>query len=178
MKILKIIKKIIMGILAVIFFAFAIVMTALLLNFNKYGVTQFDKTSLVLIREEISSDNYHKGDLVIVDGKKIDAISEGDEVFAYKVDKDGNVSIDLGVVDKVHTEENALSLKNGATYSMDFIIGKASKVYDKIGTYLSIIESKWGFLLIILVPSLLILIYEIYTLVVEIKYGSEEDVTQ
>jgi hypothetical protein len=176
MKIVKIIKKIIIWVLAIAFFAFAITMTALLLNYNKYGVTQIDKTSLILIRDEISSDNYQKGDLVIVEGKKIDAISEGDELFAYKVDKDGNVSIDLGIVDKIHTEENAISLKNGATYSMTFIVGKASKVYDNIGTYLSIIESKWGFLFIILVPSLLILIYEIYTLVVEIKYGSDENV--
>jgi hypothetical protein len=174
MKVLQIIKKIIIGILAIAFFGFVIFMTILLLNYNKYGVTQFDKTSLILIREGITSDKYKKGDLVLVDGVMIENITVGDEVFAYKVSKEGTVSIDLGIVGELHPNESAITLKNGATYAMDFVIGKTSKVYNKVGTYLSIIESKWGFLFIILVPSLLIFIYELYALIIEIKYGKDE----
>lgn len=176
-KILKLVKKIIIGILAVIFFGFAITMTILLLNYNKYGVTQFDKTSLILIKEKISSDNYVKGDLVIVEAVKIDTIAPGDEVFAYKVEKGGAVSIDLGVIGETHPKENAVTFKNGSTYAMDYVVGKATKTYNKIGTYLSLFESKWGFLFIILVPSFLIFIYEIYTLIIEVKYGDEEQTT-
>jgi hypothetical protein len=60
-------------------------MTLLLLNYNEYGVTQFDNTSLILIKDEISSANYKKGDLVIVEGKKISNINIGDELFIYHV---------------------------------------------------------------------------------------------
>jgi hypothetical protein len=127
-----------------------------------------------LIKDKISSDNYKKGDLVLVEGKKMEDVKVGDEVFAYKVDKAGVVTIDLGVVDQLHPNDDALSFKNGSTYSMEFVVGKATKVYNGLGTYLSIIESQWGFLFIILVPSLLIFIYEIYALVIEIKYGKEE----
>lgn len=174
MKIVQIIKKFIMGVLVIAFFAFAITMTVLLLNYNKYGVTHIDNTSLILIKEEISSDNYKKGDLVFVDGKKIDKINVGDELFVYHLDKSGVVSIDVGAVGEVHPDEDAISFENGATYAMEFVVGASSKVYNKVGTYLGIIESTWGFLFIVLVPSFLIFIYEIYALVIEIKYGKEE----
>ncbi len=175
MKILQIIKKVVIGILVVAFFVFAIAMTVLLLNYNKYGVTQFGDTTLVIIKGAISSDNFKKGDLVLVEKKKIDQITLGEEIFAYHVDKDGFVTIDLGKVGDIHTEEQAITYENGSTYGMDYVIGKADKVHEKVGTYLAVIQSKWGFLFIILVPSFLIFIYEIYALVVEIKYGKNEE---
>ena len=55
MKVLKMVKKIIIGIVLVVFFAFTITMTVLLLNYNKFGVTQFDDTSLLIIRNGFSS---------------------------------------------------------------------------------------------------------------------------
>lgn len=173
MKILQIIKKIFIGIIAVIFFGFAITITVLLLNYNKYGITQFNTTSFILIKGPISSNNYKKGDLVLVESKRVDEIKVDDEIFAYKVAKNGSVSIDLGVVSETHVKDDAITFKNGSTYASDYIVGKSSKVYNNIGTYLSILESKWGFLFIVLVPSFLIFIYEIYALVVEIKYGKE-----
>lgn len=174
MKIIKIIKNILIGILGVVFFAFAITMTILLLNYNKYGITQFDDTSFILIRGKISSNNYKKGDLVLVESAKLDEIKAGEEIFAYNIDKNGAVTIDLGVVDEIHTDDKAVSFENGSSYGIEFIAGKASKVYNNIGTYLGIIQSRWGFLFLILVPCALILIYELYALIVEIKYGSEE----
>lgn len=174
MKVIQAIKKILVGILGVIFFAFVITVTLLLLNFNKYGVTQFGETSLILIKGDLSSENFKKGDLVFVEAKKIDKIAVGDEIFAYKIASDGSVSIDLGTVGQTHPDDDAISFENGAAYSMDFVIGESVKVYEKIGSYLSIIESKWGFLFIVLVPSFLIFIYEFYALIIELKYGKEE----
>lgn len=175
MKILEIIKTIVKVILAVIFFAFAISMTVLLLNYNDFGVTQFSDTSLILIKGEVSSPNYKKGDLVVVQSRKISDIKEGEVIFVYKVDSSsGKASIDLGTVGKVSVKDDAIALKNGDTYAMKFVIGESTKTYHTIGTYLSIIESKWGFLFIVLVPSFLIFIYQIYALVIEIKYGKDE----
>ena len=61
-----------------------------------------------------------------------------------------------------------LCIKNG-------INNLINKKYEKIGTFLSVVESKWGFLFIVLVPSFLIFIYEVYSLIIEIKYGKDED---
>lgn len=175
MKVLNIIKKVIIGILAVVFFCFTIAMTVLLLFYNKYGVTQFGDTSLIIIREQIASNNYKKGDLVFVEAKKINEIKVGNEVFTYKVDKNGVPTIDLGIVGEVHPNDEAISFKNGSTYAMDYVIGTSNKVYNNVGTYLSIIESKWGFLCIVLIPFFIMFICQIYNLIVEIKYGSEEE---
>jgi len=174
-KVLKMIKSIILGILLTVYFIFVIAMTVLLLNFNDYGVTQFGETSLIIIDEAISNDNYKKGDLVIVKNKKLEKYNIGEDVFAYKVDAKGNVSVDLGKVGNIYPEEDAISFENGSNYSMEFVSGTPDKIYNDIGTYLSVIESKWGFLFIVLVPSFLIFVYEVYALIVEIKYGADED---
>lgn len=175
MKVLNLIKSIIIGILMFVYFSFVIVMTVLLLNFNDYGVTQFGNTSLILINDEISNENYDQGDLVIVEKEKIEKYVNGQELFTYKVDEKGNVSIDLGKIGNIYPEEEAISFENGSTYSMDFIAGVPQEKHEKIGTFLSIVESKWGFLFIVLVPSFLIFVYEVYTLIIEIKYGKDEE---
>lgn len=173
LKALKIIKNIILGILGVIFFAFVLFMSILLLNYNDYGVTQINDKSLILVKEDLSTGEYKKGDLVIVNFKDIDAIKVGDKVFAYKVSRNTSVSIEYGKIVGIHKEENAVTFESGEDYAYKFIAGIPDKVYPNIGLYLSVIQSKWGFLFIILVPSFMIFIYEIYALIVEIKYGGE-----
>ena len=174
-KVLETIKKILIGVIGTAYFIFALVMTILLLNYNDYGVTQFGNTSLVIINDEIASENYEKGDLVIVEGKKVDAFKVGDEVFTYRIDSKGIPSIQVGKIGDVYVEDAAIAFENGETYSMEFVAGIGKDRYESLGTALSIIESQWGFLFIVLVPCFLIFIYEVYSLIVEIKYGAEED---
>ena len=158
-----------------IFFSFAISITVLLLNYNKYGLTQFGDTTLVIINDKISSETFKKGDLVLVKAQKLTDLEVGNEIFVYRVNSDGSVSIELGKVGEIYPEEDAVAFENGDIFSTQFVIGTADEIYNDIGTYLAIIESKWGFLFIVLVPCLLIFIYELYALIVEIKYGADED---
>lgn len=174
-KALKIIKKTLLIICGVIFFTFAIIMTILLLYKNDFGVTQMGKTSLIIIGDEISSAKYKKGDLVLVDSKKVDKIIVDEEIFTYKLDADGKATVQVGKVGEVSATDNAIKFVNGDTYSMKFVIGSATNVYSNLGLVLSLIQSKWGFLFVVLVPSFLIFIWEFYALIVEIKYGKEED---
>ena len=174
-KVIEKIKKIIIGILIFVFSCFAICMTVLLLNFNEYGVTEFGDKSLVILTREISSEKYKKGDLVIVEKVAYEAIKEGDEIFAYSVDNREKVNIEVGIVKDLFPTEKSIAYKNGSGFSQEYIIGKATDTYHNIGLYLSFIESKWGFLFIVLVPCFIIFIYEIYALVVEIRYGEDED---
>ena len=166
-----ILKKICIG----IFLIFTIIMTVLLLNYNKYGVSQFDETSLVIVKKSFASETYKRGSLVVVEKKRIEDYKEGEEVFVYHLDGKGGADILLGEVGKTYPEQDAITFKNGATYSSEFIIGTGENVYSNIGTILSIIESKWGFLFIILVPNFFLFIYQLYSLIVEIKFGKDED---
>lgn len=175
MKFLKVIKKLFLGLLTIIFFAFAILITALLLNYNDYNVTEIDGKSLIIIREKISSEKYKKGDIVVVEKQNLSDIKVGDEIFAYNLLKGGEVQVNVGTVDQINEKEKAISFDDGVAYTMDFVAGKATKVYNNIGTPLAIVESTWGFLIVVLIPSFLIFIYQVYELIVEIKYGSNEE---
>lgn len=175
MKVLNKIKKVIIIILVAIFFIIAFGITVLLLNYNNYGVTELGDKTLVLIKEDITSENYKKGDLVIVKKVPYDSLKNGDEIFTYSVNSKGQANVEVGIVGDIIPKEKAVSFVNGASFSEEYIIGTSIKVYENLGSVLALIESKWGFLFMILVPGFIIFIYEIYALVVEIKYGKEEE---
>lgn len=174
-KVLETIKKILIGIIGTAYFIFALIMTILLLNFNDYGITQFGTKSLVIINDTIANENYKKGDLVIVEAQRVEDVEVGQEIFTYRIDSKGIPTINLGKVGEVYVDDDAIAFENGETYSMEFVAGVGTESYEHLGTALSIIESQWGFLFIVLVPCFLIFIYEVYSLIVEIKYGAEED---
>lgn len=174
-EVFKKIKSIFSLILGICFFAFALSMSLLLLNYNKYGLTQFGETTLIIINGNLTSENYKRGDLVLVEERNLERLNVGDDAFAYRVDGQGRVSLELGKIGKIYKEENAVSFENGSTFDSEFLAGVPYKTYASVGKYISIVESKWGFLFIILVPCFLIFIYEVYALIIEIKYGAEED---
>ena len=174
MKVVEKIKRFAITVVAIAYFTFALCMTILLLTRNEYGVTQFGSTSLVLINEVVSSEEFKKGDLVFVDSLKLEHIKEGETIFTYRIDSKGIAHIELGKVGKIYPEEDAIAFENGDTYSMEFVAGRASAVHNGWGMFLSIVLSQWGFLFIVLVPCFLIFIYEVYALIVEIKYGGTE----
>ena len=97
-----------------------------------------------------------------------------EEVFVYHLDGTGGVDIQLGVVGQVYEKDDAITFKNGGTFSSQFVIGTGYKVYNGLGKILSIIESKWGFLFIILVPNFFLFIYQLYALIIRIKYSKDE----
>ena len=174
-KVLEVIKSFILGVLGCIFFAFAITITVLLLNYNKYGLTQFGSTTMVIISDYITSDTYKKGDLVMVKSKKLTELELGEEIFVYRIINNNKVLVEVGKVGQIYPDEDAVAFENGDIFSNEFVIGTSEEVYNEIGFYLSIVESKWGFLFIVLVPCLLIFIYEVYALIIEIKYGALEN---
>lgn len=175
MKVLEAIKNFIIFVVGVAYFAFALFMTVLLLNYNRFNITQFGNDSLVMINENISNEAYQKGDLVIVKKVKFEEMEKGQYLFTYRIDNRRVATIQVGKIGTIYEEEKAITFENGETYSDEFIAGVEVKKYPKIGGILSVIESKWGFLFIVLVPCFLIFIYEVYSLIVEIKYGATKD---
>ncbi len=171
-KVLKCLKSVITGILGVVFFTFIICMTIMMWSKNRYGVTEIDNKAFILISEDLSTGSYKKGDLVIVEKKKLSKLNVGDSVFVYVVSNDG-VSIDYGKIGVKYEDDDAISFENGSVYDMEYVAGVEYKVYSGVGTFLSIVQSQIGFLFIVLVPCLLIFVYELYALIVEIKYGKE-----
>ena len=66
-----------------VYFTFVIAMTILLLNFNDYGVTEFGNKSIIIINDEISNDNYKKGDIVITEFRQRLNITPGKYTLSF-----------------------------------------------------------------------------------------------
>lgn len=157
----------------IIYAIIAVFVTICLLSYNEFKVTEFGETSLVLIDNEELQPNYNKGDLVIVN--RDTRIRENDSIFFYNTSAD-KVEITVANVtnvEKVSNFEYTYTLEGNMIISSEYVIGNTEgvTVIPKLGTVLGILESKWGFLILIVFPSLLAFIYEITVVFAEIKEG-------
>ena len=169
--------KKIKGILFSIYLLIALVITLLLLGYNDFKVTEIGTYSLLLITDSELAPEFNKGDLVIVN--KDDEVLTGRKAFFYDTYNE-RIEVRLGEVqgvERITASEKTYTFDGERKLSGQYVLGPANTadVIPYLGTVLSVLESKWGFLFIVLVPSFLIFIYEVYSLIVEIKYGKDEE---
>ena len=166
-------KRTLGNLVVIIYVIVAITVTLCLLNYNEYNVTVFGNNSLILITDDSLSPDYVEGDLVIAKKEKLDEIEEGDKIFFYNEN-----DIKLGEVKQINKYEGISStfiLDGNHQIVEDDVIGSEDnvKVYHNLGKILSILESKWGFLFLIIFPSVLAFLHEIFQVVVEL--GNKDD---
>ena len=161
------------GIYAII----AIFVTICLLSYNQYKITEFGDYSLIIINNNSLQPEFNSGDLAIINGKE--NINVGDEIFFYNTDSE-DIEISLAKVtniEKVDKEEVTYTLTGDYKISSDYVIGNinGSAKMPVVGNVLGFLESRWGFLLLIVFPSLLAFIYQITVVYSEIKEIKEEE---
>ena len=166
-------KRTLGNLVVIVYVIVAITVTLCLLNYNEYNVTVFGNNSLILITDDSLSPDYVEGDLVIAKKEKLDEIEEGDKIFFYNEN-----DIKLGEVKQINKYEGMSStfiLDGNHQIVEDDVIGSEDnvKVYHNLGKILSILESKWGFLFLIIFPSVLAFLHEIFQVVVEL--GNKDD---
>ena len=166
-------KRTLGNLVVIIYVIVAITVTLCLLNYNEYNVTVFGNNSLILITDDSLSPDYVEGDLIIDKKEKLDEIKEGDKIFFYNEN-----DIKLGEVKQINKYEGISStfiLDGNHQIVEDEVIGseESVKVYHNLGKILSILESKWGFLFLIIFPSVLAFLHEIFQVVVEL--GNKDD---
>ena len=104
---MKKVLKIIGGIFLAAYVVVAIVLTVLLLNYNKYNVTEINGNTFIIVKDEELKPSFQKGDLVIVKRNAMKEVEIGDKIFFYDI-YEGNVSVNLGtVVNKEEVTRNA-----------------------------------------------------------------------
>ena len=175
---MKKIVKFLIGIFIVIYVTIAIGLTVCLLNYNEYNLTVIGKNTFIIVKDDALNPDFKKGDLVIVKRNADSEIEAGDKIFFYN-GKEHQVSVNLGDVvnnTKVTETESTFTIEGNLKLTSRYIIGKAetSKVYGGLGTALSILESRWGFLFLIILPVLLMFIYLIYAVIMEVKNPRNE----
>ena len=156
------------NIIIVLYVIVAIAVTICLLTFNEYKVSTIGDKTLVIIDEEDNDLNYNKGDLIIVGKNGFKNASKGDIVFFY--DSKG---IKIAEIQKKNDfGESGVTFTIDGNYQVvqDEVIGTSNniKIIPHVGKVLAILESKWGFLFLIVFPSLLAFLHEIHQLVLEI----------
>ena len=175
---MKKVLKVIGILLIVCYMGVALFLTVCLLNYNDYNITEIGNKSLVIVRDDDLEPNFQKNDLVVVEKNKNNEIRSGDMLFFYNTYQN-QVSVNLGKVQKtqyVNEKETTYFMDGDLGISSQYVLGKAetSKVYSGLGRTLSFLESKWGFLFIIILPILVLFIYQIYAVILEMKRPLDE----
>lgn len=173
-------KKILSNILFIIYVVVAIFITVCLLSYNDFKVTEFGDTSLVIIPDDELAPEYNKGDLLIV--RRARKINAGENVFFYNT-YNSRIEISLGTIvgaEEVTTTETTYVLEGERKISSEYVLGPESTItkIEGVGTVLSILESKWGFLFIIVLPALLMFIYQISVVFSEIREAKKESANE
>lgn len=169
-------KKAILNILFMIYIVIAIILTLLLLSYNEFKVTEIGGYSLVLVKDNVLAPDFNRGDLVIVN--KDDPIEIGKAFFYDSYNQ--KIEVALGVVvgsEKVTERETAYMLEGEKEISGQYVLGPANtaEIIPNAGTVLSILESKWGFLFLIVLPALIAVINQIGVVYSGVKEARREE---
>ena len=176
-KIFGSIGKFFLYILEFVIILYVIVITTFLLFRNKYGYTEINNTTLVPLK--IDTAEYVKdgkeGNLLVV--KNSSNLREGDLIYYYTIENEQYIvkseyikSIFKGDGNKLYT----LADESGTTVVSTRVLGKYANQYGGFGTLFSILTSKFGFLLLVLLPIMCIFIYQLYSLIMVLKYEKVE----
>lgn len=176
---MKNVLKSVWSFIEVIIVVYVIFVTSCILMRNDYGYTQFGKYTFVTISDSNAKffKDYEEGDLLIVRGQKFN-INEGDVIYYY-LSLDDKYLVRQGVVaSKVEDEYSALYTLNDndkSSVSSSRVIGKYVSVKKGAGRALEVLESRFGFLFLVLLPIMIVFIYQVYQLVVVARYEVVDD---
>ena len=170
---MKKVRSFLLDVVIGVWFVVAVFVTVCLLSYNEFKVTTFGKYSFIIMDSDDLEPEFMEGDLLVVKRNGDNKIVKGDEVFYYNAQMNSSVLI---FNDEVQDKEQAS--KDETTYILDdqkvsgeYVIGKkdTTKAYPKLGTALGLLTSKWGFMFLVIFPTLFAIIYEVMMLVESLK---------
>ena len=175
-------KKMCINALIVAYAVIAIAVTILMLSYNDYHCSVIGGYTFIIMEDdELEEQGYPEGALVLVKETKARNINPGDNIFLYRKITTSQFEIKYAEVilkDESKGEYNVTYVLEGGTVidHLD-VIGSTEDiiVVENLGTILSILQSRYGYLFLIVVVSFIAFLYEIYELIMEIKYGERED---
>jgi signal peptidase I len=160
-------------------FILAVFSTVCLISYNDYKVSVINNTSIIIMDNTDLEPTFMKNDVVFVSKASQKDYQVGDYIFFYSNNRTDTNFINYGVITEIQPDESAeYGYYIGSTkISYSDIIGKAngSKVYHKVGAVLRVMESRWGFMFLVCLPTLFALVYEVYNIVIEVKTNTKEE---
>jgi hypothetical protein len=171
---MKVVKDTLKGILLTIWIVIAIASTICLLFLNEHRVSEFGDTSMFVVdNKSISKYGFNKYDMVFVSKQPEDTYKKGDLVFFYYNNRDIGSYVNLAEITSIDVLKNTQDnyYFGDVVVSYGNIIGAANGAMKLggIGFIYNIISSRWGFLFLIILPTIYLVVYEIYRIVVVVK---------
>lgn len=165
--------KILLGIIITIYLAVMVFTTTFLLKKNDFGAAKFFNNYLVLVEDKVVNSSYNKNDLLIINEKNRDSIKVGESIFYFDV-MSTKKTIKLNEVketNKIGEQQRTFKLMDNSVVVAENVMGTVgnTKVLSFFGTILSIFQSRYGFLFLVIFPLSLLFIYEIYAIYKEFK---------
>ena len=156
-------KKTIQNILFTVYLVLAVFITVTLLSYNDFGITEFGSFTLLTITDNAIEPDFYEGDLVIVN--KNDEVLTGRKAFFYDT-YNQKIEVKLGTIEgaeRVTSTEVTYTLEGERKISSEYVLGPANtaEVIPTLGKVLGVLQSKWGFLFIIVFPALILVINQI-----------------
>lgn len=180
-KVFRKIGSILWAFLEVVIIVYVICITMGILLRNKYGYTQIEDYTFVTMQEETYEyiDKAKEGDLLIVRGSK--KIEVGDVIYYYVNINNQYVVKSGAVAEMTEGETTSLYILNDdarTTVASTKVLGKESNLYPTWGKILDVLMSRFGFLFLVLLPIMVVFIYQIYEFVMVLKYEEAEESTK
>lgn len=167
------------GLLVFVWAIIAIITTMLLISYNDFSVSEIGDFSLFIVDNERLEPDYFKHDIVIVEKVAENKYSVDDYAFFYLSNPIDEVFINYGQISNIEAADHAADTyyfgNDAVSYENMMGPAKGAIVIPKIGLLLSILESRWGFMFLIILPTLFAIVYEIYSIVEEVKAESTND---
>ena len=158
----------------------AIIATICLISYNDYSVSEIGNYSIIIVDSDRLEPDFRENDLVITKKVSENKYNVGDKVFFYISNPSDYVFINYGeITDKNEAEyaEDSYYFGESVVVPYSKMIGHAngSIVYHHWGLVLSIFESRWGFMFLVIFPTIFAIVYEIYSIVEEAKREKNEE---
>lgn len=170
----KSILKVLLIVFLVLYLGVEIFVTVCLLNFNDQRVTELGNKSLIIVDEDFSKD-YKKGDLLVVTKTDGSDVENGDYIFFYN--PSNNYIINYAEVSNIVQTNGYYTFVVGNEYNVyyEYFVGKKVSKYAGVGSVLKVLESKYGFLTLIILPTMVGIVFEIYAIILEVIEIKKED---
>ena len=166
--------KVLWHILEVIIICYVVFVTACILFRNGYGYTQFGPMTVVTVNDVNVNDfeNISNGSLLLI--KDSSSFKVDDEVFYYDIrdqkyivvsDRIVNIEDGKYIVDGVNENNEVVQVKLNSKK----IIGKSYLKIGTLGYLVDLLESRIGFLCLVILPIFIVFLYELVQFVIVFK---------
>ncbi len=177
---MKKVGKFLFGVVEFVLIIYVVILTTFLLVRNEYGYTKFGYKTIVTINRDNEHylKSFNKGDLIVLEDARYDDVTIGSKIYYYDVLNKAYIIKEAEVIAKEGGDAGAIyTISDGDRQISNTLVAGLSngEVYNNLGSVLDFLESTVGFLIFVILPIMIIFIYQIYHLVLVIKEPVEDD---